>query len=234
MKALWWRAAVAVFTCSVVALPASAGLNPSEIPSQAVSILQIRIMEGEGGIHTAGTRAIRPLVVQITDETGKPVDGVSVSFRLPEQGASGHFGNGLRSEVVTSNAEGRAVAWGIEWGNSVGSVEMRVTAAKGEARAGTMASFYVRQAGVASEARKLQADSSRESPSVSPRSRIKWLTLTALVAGAAAGGVVAAAGASRSPNAVLGTIASQPVPSASPSTGPGFSLGAPVLTLGKP
>ena len=70
MTALWWRAAVAVFTCGLVAPPASAGFDPSEnfsAPIDSVVILQIRILEGEGGVHAAGTRAIRPLSVQITD-----------------------------------------------------------------------------------------------------------------------------------------------------------------------
>ena len=233
MTALLWRAAAAVFTCSALAFSASAGLDPSENYSpSAVAILQIRILEGEGSVHTASTRAIRPLVVQITDEIGKPVEGVAVSFRLPEQGATGNFGNGLRSELVISNADGRAVVWGVEWSKTPGPVEMRITAAKGEARAGTVTSLYVREAGGSQESRKAQADSSREAAAASPRSRIKWLTLTALIAGAAAGGVVAATGLSRSPNAVV--VAGQPTLSASPVTQPGFSLGAPVLIVGKP
>ena len=225
-----------MFTCGLVALPASAGFDPSENLSSSVDsvvILQIRILEGEGGVHAAGTRAIRPLSVQITDETGKPVAGASVSFRLPEQGASGIFGNGLRSELVTSNAEGRAVAWGIEWGKVAGPIEMRITAAKGEARAGTLTSLYITEGLASQVTRKAQAEAAHQVATLTPKSRLKWITLTALIAGAAAGGIAAATGASKSPTALAATSV-QSAPAASPPSQPTFSLGAPTLTVGKP
>ena len=236
MKALWWRAAVAVFTCGLVAPPASAGFDPSENFSAVVDsvvILQIRILEGEGGVHAAGSRSIRPLSVQITDETGKPVAGAAVSFRLPEQGASGIFGNGLRSELVTSTAEGRAVAWGIEWGKIAGPIEMRITAAKGEARAGTVTSLYITEGSASQVTRKAQAEAAHQAATATPKSRLKWITLTALIAGAAAGGVAAATGASKAPTALAATPV-QSAPAASPTSQSTFSLGAPTLTVGKP
>ncbi len=225
-----------MFTCGMVALPASAGFDPSEnlfLATDSVVILQIRILEGEGGVHAAGTRAIRPLTVQITDETGKPVAGAAVSFRLPEQGASGVFGNGLQSELVTSNAEGRAVAWGIEWGKVAGPVEIRITAAKGEARAGTVTSLYVAEGSASQVTRKAQAEAAHQVATATPKSRVKWITLTALIAGAAAGGVAAATGASKAPTALAATSV-QSAPAASPISQSPFSLGAPTLTVGKP
>ena len=230
MKALWLRAAAAVITCGLVAPPASAGFDPSD---NSTVILQIRILEGEGGVHAAGTRSIRPLSVQITDETGKPVAGAAVSFRLPEQGASGIFGNGLRSELVTSNSEGRAVAWGIEWGKVAGPIEMRITAAKGEARAGTVTPLYINEGSASQVTRKAQAEAAHQAATATPKSRLKWITLTALIAGAAAGGVAAATGASKAP-AALAPGSLQSVPAASPTTQPTFTLGAPTLTVGKP
>ena len=230
MKALWLRAAAAVITCGLVAPPASAGFDPSD---NSTVILQIRILEGEGGVHAAGTRSIRPLSVQITDETGKPVAGAAVSFRLPEQGASGIFGNGLRSELVTSNSEGRAVAWGIEWGKVAGPIEMRITAAKGEARAGTVTPLYINEGSASQATRKAQAEAAHQAATATPKSRLKWITLTALIAGAAAGGVAAATGASKAP-AALAPGSLQSVPAASPTTQPTFTLGAPTLTVGKP
>ena len=219
--ALYVRASVAVLSCGLLVFPASAGSNPY--------ILQIRVLEGESAVHTAGARAIRPLTIQIADETGKPVEGATVSFRLPEQGATGHFGNGLRSELVTSSDEGRAIAWGIQWDKAAGPVEIRITAAKGEARAGTIASLYLREPSAAGQlAQKALTENSREER-IGGKPNWKWIALTALVAGAAAGGVAALTGASKAP-----TI-QQPFPSASPtSQQPAFSLGAPVLSVGKP
>ena len=227
--ALYVRASVAVLSCGLLAFPASAGSNSSEKSELKPTILQIRVLEGESAVHTAGARAIRPLTLQITDETGKPVEGATVSFRLPEQGASGHFGNGLRSELVTSTDEGRAIAWGIQWDKAAGPVEIRITAAKGEARAGTITSLYLREAPAAGQlTQKVQIENSREERTVS-RPNWKWIALSALVAGAAAGGIAALTGASKAPTF------QQPFPSASPTAQqPAFSLGAPVLSVGKP
>ena len=45
-----------------------------------VAILQIRVIEGEGAVHLPGSRSSRPITVEITEETGKPVAGAAVSF----------------------------------------------------------------------------------------------------------------------------------------------------------
>lgn len=205
----------------------------SHAAAQNAAILQIRIVEGEGLVHSVATRASKPLTVQITDETGKPAEGVAVSFRLPEEGATGKFGNGLRSDIVTSNGEGKAIAWGIEWGKQPGAVEIRITAVKGEARAGTIVAQYLNEPLAEYQAKiKTDADANRNLVSAGGRNRIKWLALSALIAGAAAGGVAAAAGASKSPNAAVSIT---PQPSAGPPpTTPGFSIGAPIVIVGRP
>ncbi len=69
-----------------------------------VAILQIRVIEGEGAVHLPGARSSRPIAVEITDETGRPVAGAAVSFHLPEDGPGGAFVNGLRTEVVITDA----------------------------------------------------------------------------------------------------------------------------------
>ena len=47
------------------------------------SLLAIRLTEGDGAIYAKGSRATRGLTVLITDETGRPVEGATVSFSLP-------------------------------------------------------------------------------------------------------------------------------------------------------
>ena len=224
MFATRWLAAAALILCGL-------GVAPELSGSQDAAILQIRVLEGEGLVHAVGTRVIKPLSVQITDETGKPTEGVAVSFRLPEEGPSGKFGNGLRSDVVTTNNEGKAIAWGVDWGRLAGPVEIRVTVAKGEARAGTVVAQYLIEPAAANHMKaKLNADAARYIANTTGKSRAKWLTLTALIAGAAAGGVAAATGASKSPNAA------SPAPSAAPPhpSAPSFSIGAPVVVVGRP
>jgi hypothetical protein len=117
------------------------------------AILQIRIVEGEGAVYPIGSRATRGVTVQVTDETGKPVDSAAVSFRLPDDGPTGAFSSGMRTEIVTTAADGRANVWGMQWNRVTGPLEVRITAAKGQARAGTVCSLYLTNALVAAEPR---------------------------------------------------------------------------------
>lgn len=99
-------------------------------------IVQLRVVDGEGVTYRTGSRATHGLTVLVTDESGKPVDGASVSFRLPDQGATGMFSSGLRTEVVTTGPDGRASVWGMQWNKIAGPVQIRITAVKDQARAG--------------------------------------------------------------------------------------------------
>ena len=105
--------------------------------------LEIRVVEGEGAVYPIGSRATRGVTVQVTDETGKPVIGATVNFRLPDSGPTGTFSSGMRAESVTTGTEGRANVWGMQWNKVSGPVEIRTTAVKGQARAGTVFSVYL-------------------------------------------------------------------------------------------
>ena len=99
--------------------------------------------------------------------------------------------------------------------------------------AGTIVSQYLNEPLAEYQAKiKTDADANRNLVSAGGRNRIKWLALSALIAGAAAGGVAAATGASKSPNAAVSIT---PQPSAvPPPTTPGFSIGAPIVIVGRP
>jgi len=63
----------------------------ADIPAAPeVAILQIRVLEGDGAIH-ALARAPAGRCPCNHDETGKPVEGAAVSFRLPDDGPGGVF-----------------------------------------------------------------------------------------------------------------------------------------------
>jgi len=114
------------------------------------AILLIRIVEGEGAVYPIGSRATRGVTVQVTDETGKPVDNAAVVFRLPADGPTGTFSSGMPTEVVNTAADGRANVWGMQWNRVTGPMEVRITAAKGQARAGTVCGLYLSNALVSS------------------------------------------------------------------------------------
>jgi len=233
-----WRSAtslvltlVTVARAAYPAPPAEESGGQTQASEAAPALLRIRIGEGDSAVHTAGARSTQPLVVFLTDETGQPVANASVSVRLPEDGPSGMFTSGLRSEVLLTGVDGRAAIRGIQWNRVAGAMAVRITASKGEARAGIISTQYLTEPSSA-QARRAGAESSssRPQPSVDSAPRSKWVVVAALVGAAAAGGVAAAARGGRS-----AAPASGPPPAATTQPpAPTVSIGAPVITVGRP
>ena len=147
-------------------------------PLPAAVTIQLRIVEGEGTVYPVASRATRGLTVLVTGEDGTPVEGAAVSFRLPEDGPGGTFTSGLRTEVVTTNSDGRAAVWGMQWNKLPGRFDIRITAVKDDARAGIVSHQHLTDA----------LSTKREKGfSASHRGRTKWLLIGAVAGGAAAG-----------------------------------------------
>lgn len=183
------------------------------LSAQASVIVQLRLVDGDGVIYRTGTRATHGITVLVTDEAGKPVDGASVSFRLPDQGATGTFNSGLRTEVVTTGPDGRASVWGMQWNKTAGPVEIRITAVKDQARAGIISTLHLTDA--------LSPAAGGQGEFKASHGSHKWLWIAAAAAAAAAGGGYMAMKAGNSSN------------SSSTST-TGISIGAPAITIGHP
>ena len=184
-----------------VLLPLAAQSEPA--------LLQIRILEGEGVAYPLGSRATRGLTVQVTDETGKPVEGATVNFRLPDDGPTGTFASGARTETVATDRDGRASVWGMQWNRQTGPFEVRVTAAKGQTLAGTVVTLYLTPALVAAE------------PPRGGLGRHRRLWISIGIAGGAFLGAAAIAGRS-GPN--QGTAAAVSAP----------AIGPPTIVIGRP
>ena len=144
-------------------------------------IVQLRVVDGDGATYPAGARATRGLTVLVTDETGQPVSGATVSFRLPEQGPGGTFSTGLKTEVVTTQADGKASIWGMQWNKSPGEFEIRITAVKDQARAGIVTTQYL--------ADHAAVDQSGGSGTFRASHHFvnRWMILAAIAVGAGAG-----------------------------------------------
>lgn len=206
-------------------------------------LIQLQVVEGEGAINTTGTKAPKPVTVVVTDETGKPVQGAAITFRLPEEGASGFFESGLKSEIQITGPEGRASAWGIAWNDTPGPVKIRVTASKDQARAGLIVSQYLneRTANVAapSPAPAAVAVAPQQGPTAStlkagpvePVSLKKKKSNKWLIVGVAAGGAVAAAVFAGRGGTSASSGGSTP---GTPTPIPTISIGSPSITVGKP
>lgn len=96
------------------------------------------VIDGSGARFPAGKTGYRGFAVRVTNEVGRPLADAQVTFRLPEEGPTGSFPGGGRAETVRSDKDGQAVVWGIQWNKTPGSCQVRVLAAKGAVRAGTL------------------------------------------------------------------------------------------------
>jgi len=211
---------------------------PALIAAQ-VGIIHIRVVEGDGAVYGAGSRATQPLTVEVTDETGRPLAGAAVSFHFPEQGASGLFVNGLRTDLAITDANGRASIRGYQLTRAAGPFQLRITASKDQARAGLVSSQYIAEpkngpdisaaspiAAVPLNESKASGERTPVRPAVArPRhSARKWVLLSLVAAGAAAGGTVARARAT-SPGTLAPAVANTPTT---------LGVGLHVITIMKP
>ena len=182
------------------------------LPSNASVIVQLKVVEGDGAVYRTGSKATRGLTVLVTDETGKPVEHASVSFRLPEEGAGGVFSSGLRTEVVTTGPDGRATVFGMQWNKTAGPVQIRITAVKDQARAGVITTQYLSDA--------LAPQAGGEGTFTAPhKGRTKWILIAVAAAGGAAAGVM------------FGRSHSSEASTAAPA---GISIGSPSINVGHP
>lgn len=184
------------------------------------AILQIRVLHGEGGVYPAGTRPPQGVAVSVTDETGAPVEGVRVSFVLPDEGPSGMFAPGLRTAVAITGSDGKAAAPSPMLGEESGPLRVRVVARKDEARAGCVVNQFI-----AVSARAQTAVTVREvpPPAASRGGRGKVF----LILGAAAAGGLAL-GLTRQGGPAAPAVAAGAV------TRSGPRIGTPIITVGRP
>jgi hypothetical protein len=211
----------ALFFCLVGLLCARAGLGQ-------VAVLQIRIVEGDGSVHAPGSRSARPMVVEVTDETGRPAAGAAVSFHLPEDGASGQFTNGLRTEVLTADVSGRATLRGLQLNRQPGRFQIRITASLEQARAGTVSFQYI-----AEPKGGAPAPSATASAPSGSGGRKWWVVAVVAGVGAAAAGGMAVRGGSN--GTAPAAIVAGPAPAAlTVAVAPVIAIGAPSITVGKP
>jgi hypothetical protein len=174
--------------------------------------LQIRVTEGEGAIYATGSRATRGITVHVTDGAGRAVEGVSVTFRLPEDGSTGTFSSGERAETQTTRAAGEAQVWGMEWNRTAGPIDVRITAVKGNARAGIVTRVHLTGA-----LRATPIDAGNP-PSMGGHKKL-WILVG--LAAAAAAGVAVSSGAKSSSGAAPPAISAP-------------RIGAPSITIGRP
>jgi hypothetical protein len=140
--------------------------------------LNIEIVEGEGAVNNIRQRMAREPMVQVTDENRKPVAGAAVVFLLPNQGAGGAFANGAKSLTTLTDANGNAVARGMQANRLSGQYQIRVTASHQGKTVSTSINMTNAAVGGA----------------VATGAALKWLLILGAAGGAAVGAVVATTG----------------------------------------
>ena len=213
-----------------------------------IAVLQIKVLQGEGAVHQPGARIARPLTVEVTDETGRPVAGAAVSFQLPPEGPSGLFSNGLRTDLVLTDASGRASIHSVQLNRTGGQFRIRITAVKEQARAGAVSTQFIGEnynmppaaptsAGKPSPATAAQTTTPQAPPQVRAKSgeitpttakmgsgsHKKWIVVAAVVAAGAAGAFLGVSRASGKSTGSSGTVSSSVV-----------SIGTPIISIGNP
>jgi hypothetical protein len=173
------------------------------------AILHLKAIDGEAAVYAPGSRATRGVTIEVTDETGRPVPGVSVSFQLPNDGPSGEFVSGSRTEIATTQADGRATVWGMHWNKLPGAVTLRITAAKDGVRAGMVVTMNIDASAPAAAAQTGKIGHSGHS---------KLIYISLAVAGAAGAGLAMGMRGKSTPSTPTQTT----------------SIGAPTAIIGAP
>lgn len=114
-----------------------ASIPGATTPSAQANVLQIRLAE-PGRANVEANTFEKGFAIQVTDAAGMPVADVAVALRLPEEGATGFFVDGAHSAVAYTDGSGVAKFAQVNWGSTLGTVDIRVTAAKGELHAGAL------------------------------------------------------------------------------------------------
>ena len=205
----------AFLALTLLALPALYAQQPQ---------LRVVVIAGEDALNNTLAGASRDITVEVRGPDQMPVSGATVTFVLPDTGASGTFPNGQRTLMVETNNQGRVTAAGIRPNNIAGPVQVRVSASY----LGVIATAVVRQTNVAvaiteppkpapakaketATARPAPAATSTPPPSKQGMSKTTKIVLVlAIIGGAAAGGIaVGAKGGSSSSSP--GTTSNPPI-----------------------
>jgi hypothetical protein len=115
-------------------------VRAAEQPAQSSPAAQIHIsvVERDSGSAPSGSSSQKGFTVLVADSTGAPVSESAVVFRLPDEGPTGSFADSSHSAIVYTSASGLAQISGIKWSDNPGQVGIKVTATKGDARAGML------------------------------------------------------------------------------------------------
>lgn len=101
---------------------AAGTLQAQPVPTE----LNIIVVQGEGSINHVRQAAATDPVIRVEDQNHNPIAAATVTFTLPTEGATGHFGNGGKMLLVTTDAQGKATAAGLKVNEYPGKLAIHV------------------------------------------------------------------------------------------------------------
>lgn len=126
----WLPQILAVLLALPPSLRAQTPAQLAPVASLQTEDLRVVVLAGNGETNDLKRLVMSPLVVQVLDQDGRPIEGAQVVFSFPVQGPSATFANKQSSQTTRTNADGQAAATG--WvGNAVGMFQVKVTASRG-------------------------------------------------------------------------------------------------------
>jgi hypothetical protein len=157
------------------------------------------------------------------------VPGAAVSFHLPEDGPSGTFANGLRTDVATTDERGRATLRSLQLNRTPGRLQIRIIASKEQAKAGIVSFQYIADPNSGAATANAGNSSERSIFQVSKGSHghKKLFLILAAVGGGAAAFLATRAGSSGSSSSSSGSSSNGDTPVVT-------TIGTPTITVGKP
>ena len=153
--------------------------GPKSDLAQPAGGLKIVVVQGEGARNNVRTRSATQPVVEVRDDSDKPVAGAEVVFQLPPAGPGGVFNGWMRTQTARTSPEGRAEANGFAPNDEVGRFNIKVTATSGTKTTGAIIAQSNTQNG------------EDGGPQAKSRSNL-WKILVVVGAAGLAGGIVAA------------------------------------------
>src|ERR1041385_1507185 len=101
------RAVIGFFLAVLLALPVP-GWSQSNLVAPGGG-LKIVVIRGEGVVNSITSKGA-PVVVEVRDDTDKPLAGADVVFQMPYMGPGGTFYGWMRTHSTRTDAEGRATS----------------------------------------------------------------------------------------------------------------------------
>jgi hypothetical protein len=104
---------------------------PAAALAQEAESLSLTVVAGDDAVNDISRHLPTPVIVELLDETGQPVNGARVLFTLPEIGPGGRFADGSRTRAETTDTNGRATLAGFIPNRFEGSFQIEASATVG-------------------------------------------------------------------------------------------------------